>query len=40
VTDGDYDEPEVVVRHYAPAQRKPLVNTAKDDGIKRFSDLD
>ena len=40
MTDGDYDEPEVVVRHYAPAQRKPLVNTAKDDGIKRFSDLD
>jgi hypothetical protein len=38
--DGDYDEPEVVVRHYAPAQRKPEVNTAKDDGIKRFSDLD
>jgi hypothetical protein len=38
--DVDYDEPEVVVRHYAPAQRKPEVNTAKDDGIKRFSDLD
>lgn len=38
--DDDYDEPEVVVRHYAPAQRKPEVNTAKDDGIKRFSDLD
>ncbi len=38
--DGDYDEPEVVVRHYAPAQRKPEVNTAKGDGIKRFSDLD
>jgi hypothetical protein len=39
-SEGDYDEPEVVVRHYAPAQRKPEVNTAKDDGIKRFSDLD
>jgi hypothetical protein len=38
--DDSYDEPEVVVRHHTPAQRKPVINTAKDDGIKRFSDLD
>jgi len=36
----DYDEPEVVVRHYSARESKPVINTAKDDGIKRFSDLD